>query len=163
MNDFNNAVTTANTFDSQVANDAGPYGTGYVGLVELSVRQFFGAVEITISKTSSGRSTPGNFQSEGRRTAMDHENFLRNQVSWSTLGYGELSRNLSRRLGGRALAEFARSHRAMPQLAPGSSCDLSNSTSDSASRICLPITQMCTAGCAPQTSVKVLSVICARI
>ena len=41
-------------FDAQVKQDAGVISSDYVGLVELSIRQAFGAIEFTVSKNESG-------------------------------------------------------------------------------------------------------------
>lgn len=41
-------------FDARVKQDANSISAGYVGLVELSIRQAFGAIEITVSKNDVG-------------------------------------------------------------------------------------------------------------
>ena len=41
-------------FDTQVKQDASTISSGYVGLVELSIRQAFGATEFTVSKNDIG-------------------------------------------------------------------------------------------------------------
>ncbi|CCM03143.1 uncharacterized protein FIBRA_05265 [Fibroporia radiculosa] len=55
LGDYNNALARANAFDAQVSADANKISSTYAGLVALSVRQVFGAIEITVSKTSSGQ------------------------------------------------------------------------------------------------------------
>ncbi|KAL0573007.1 hypothetical protein V5O48_008953 [Marasmius crinis-equi] len=54
VNDFNSALSRAKTFDAKVQSDAGKISNDYVGIVELSVRQAFGATEITIVKNADG-------------------------------------------------------------------------------------------------------------
>jgi len=54
LDDYSNATTRANAFDTQVNSDASKISANYSGLVQLSVRQAFGAIESTISKDSAG-------------------------------------------------------------------------------------------------------------
>lgn len=54
LGDYDNALTRATAFDAQVSADASSISSNYAGLVALSVRQGFGAIEITVSKDSSG-------------------------------------------------------------------------------------------------------------
>ncbi|KZP06336.1 DUF1793-domain-containing protein [Athelia psychrophila] len=54
INGYSTALSTANTFDAQVVSDATKISADYASLVELSIRQAIGAIEITISKTSAG-------------------------------------------------------------------------------------------------------------
>jgi hypothetical protein len=51
LTDFPTALSRANTFDTQVNNDASNITPDYAGLVALSIRQAFGATEVTVSKT----------------------------------------------------------------------------------------------------------------
>ena len=44
----------AQSFDAQVQADADKISSDYAGLVALSIRQTFGATEITLSKNSGG-------------------------------------------------------------------------------------------------------------
>ena len=41
-------------FDAQVKRDASAISSNYVGLVELSIRQAFGAIEFTVSRNNNG-------------------------------------------------------------------------------------------------------------
>ncbi|EGO02196.1 hypothetical protein SERLA73DRAFT_104578 [Serpula lacrymans var. lacrymans S7.3] len=52
--DYTAALGRAQAFDSQLQSDASAISTDYAGLVAMSVRQAFGATEITISKNSDG-------------------------------------------------------------------------------------------------------------
>ena len=54
INNYSTALSTAKTFDAKVVSDATKISSTYASLVELSIRQAIGAIEITISKTSSG-------------------------------------------------------------------------------------------------------------
>ncbi|KAF7966198.1 hypothetical protein HWV62_39706 [Athelia sp. TMB] len=54
INNHSTALSTAKTFDAKVVSDATKISSTYASLVELSIRQAIGAIEITISKTSSG-------------------------------------------------------------------------------------------------------------
>lgn len=54
LDDLGNALTRANTFDSKVQSDASAISSDYASLVALSVRQAFGATEITASRNSDG-------------------------------------------------------------------------------------------------------------
>ncbi|KAF5388226.1 hypothetical protein D9615_000517 [Tricholomella constricta] len=54
LGDFNNALATATSFDTKVNADASKISADYAGVVELSVRQALGAIEITIVKNSDG-------------------------------------------------------------------------------------------------------------
>ncbi|PIL29028.1 hypothetical protein GSI_09076 [Ganoderma sinense ZZ0214-1] len=54
LGDYNNAVTRANQFDNAVSNDANRVSSDYASLVALSVRQTFGAIEITVPQHSDG-------------------------------------------------------------------------------------------------------------
>ncbi|KAL0949421.1 hypothetical protein HGRIS_009482 [Hohenbuehelia grisea] len=53
-NDFANALSRANAFDTKVQNDASKISADYAAIVALSIRQALGATEITISKNSDG-------------------------------------------------------------------------------------------------------------
>ncbi|OBZ70311.1 hypothetical protein A0H81_09943 [Grifola frondosa] len=52
--DFNGAKARADAFDAQVNADASQISSDYASVVALSVRQGFGAIEITTSKESNG-------------------------------------------------------------------------------------------------------------
>ncbi|KAH9899948.1 DUF1793-domain-containing protein [Cubamyces lactineus] len=54
LNDYENALARAKAFDAQVNQDAAKVSTDYAAIVALSIRQTFGATEITVSKTGSG-------------------------------------------------------------------------------------------------------------
>ncbi|KAF9076791.1 DUF1793-domain-containing protein [Rhodocollybia butyracea] len=54
LGDYSGALSRAKTFDAQVNSDASAISTKYAGIVELSVRQVAGAIEITISKEANG-------------------------------------------------------------------------------------------------------------
>ncbi|KII95062.1 hypothetical protein PLICRDRAFT_48031 [Plicaturopsis crispa FD-325 SS-3] len=54
LGDWQNALSTANAFDKKVNGDASAISNNYASIVALSLRQVFGAIEITISKESSG-------------------------------------------------------------------------------------------------------------
>lgn len=54
MGDFQNATTSANSFDSKVNSDASKISSDYASIVELSIRQVLGATEITVSKNADG-------------------------------------------------------------------------------------------------------------
>jgi len=51
---YPDALERAKAFDSQVKRDASAISSSYVGLVELSIRQAFGAIEFTVSKNDHG-------------------------------------------------------------------------------------------------------------
>ncbi|OCH92918.1 DUF1793-domain-containing protein [Obba rivulosa] len=55
LHDFPNALARANAFDAQVDADASKISANYSALVALSIRQGFGAIEITLSKDASGQ------------------------------------------------------------------------------------------------------------
>ncbi|KAI0327103.1 DUF1793-domain-containing protein [Cubamyces sp. BRFM 1775] len=54
LHDYANALVRANAFDAKVNSDATRISSDYASVVALSVRQGFGATEITVSRTSSG-------------------------------------------------------------------------------------------------------------
>ncbi|EIM81332.1 DUF1793-domain-containing protein [Stereum hirsutum FP-91666 SS1] len=54
ISDYTGALSRAQAFDSQVSSDASTISTEYAGVVAASIRQAFGATEITISKNSDG-------------------------------------------------------------------------------------------------------------
>ncbi|KAK7060516.1 hypothetical protein VNI00_001281 [Paramarasmius palmivorus] len=54
LGDFTNALTRANAFDSKLSTDANKISADYASIAALSVRQAFGATEVTISKNSDG-------------------------------------------------------------------------------------------------------------
>lgn len=55
LGDFSAALSRAKTFDAQVQKDASAISADYASIVALSIRQGFGATEITVSKDSSGK------------------------------------------------------------------------------------------------------------
>ncbi|VDC02380.1 unnamed protein product [Peniophora sp. CBMAI 1063] len=57
ISDYSAAVTRAAAFDSKIQTDASKISTQYAGIVAASLRQAFGATEITVAKTSSGYDT----------------------------------------------------------------------------------------------------------
>jgi hypothetical protein len=54
MTDYSTALSTANALDSKVQTDASKISSDYAGLVAISIRQAFGATEVTAGKTSGG-------------------------------------------------------------------------------------------------------------
>ncbi len=54
MNDFSTALTTANTFDAKANSDASAISSDYASIVSLSIRQAFGATEVTVGKNGDG-------------------------------------------------------------------------------------------------------------
>ncbi|KAF9019248.1 DUF1793-domain-containing protein [Hymenopellis radicata] len=54
LSDYGDALNRASTLDSQVENDASAISADYAGLVALSIRQAFGATEITLPKSTDG-------------------------------------------------------------------------------------------------------------
>lgn len=44
----------AQEFDKQIESDASAISSNYAGIVKISIRQAFGAMELTISKTNDG-------------------------------------------------------------------------------------------------------------
>ncbi|KAG2042315.1 hypothetical protein BDR03DRAFT_1006723 [Suillus americanus] len=55
IGDYSTALGRAQAFDQKVQNDALAISSNYAGVVALSVRQAFGALELTLSKNSDGR------------------------------------------------------------------------------------------------------------
>lgn len=51
---YQDALSQATGFDSQVENDASAISEDYAGIVALSIRQAMGSMEVTISKTNDG-------------------------------------------------------------------------------------------------------------
>ncbi|EIM85296.1 DUF1793-domain-containing protein [Stereum hirsutum FP-91666 SS1] len=51
---FPTALSTAQSFDSQISSDAGAISAEYEGIVAISLRQVFAGVELTISKEQGG-------------------------------------------------------------------------------------------------------------
>ncbi|KAI0375561.1 DUF1793-domain-containing protein [Pilatotrama ljubarskyi] len=60
LNDYENALARAKAFDTQVNQDASKVSDDYASIVAISIRQAFGASELTVSKTSSELSTGSN-------------------------------------------------------------------------------------------------------
>ncbi|KAI0650358.1 DUF1793-domain-containing protein [Trametes meyenii] len=54
LKDYSNALERAKLFDAQVQSDASKVSDDYAALVAISVRQVFGATELTLSRTGSG-------------------------------------------------------------------------------------------------------------
>ncbi|KAH9853554.1 DUF1793-domain-containing protein [Lenzites betulinus] len=54
LNDYANALVRAKAFDAQVNADATEISSDYASIAALSIRQGFGAIEITVSRTASG-------------------------------------------------------------------------------------------------------------
>ncbi|KAJ7503731.1 hypothetical protein B0H11DRAFT_2170697 [Mycena galericulata] len=54
LNDYSDALATANKLDAKVESDANKISPDYYGIVALSIRQSLGANELTISKTAFG-------------------------------------------------------------------------------------------------------------
>ena len=54
ISDYSAAVTRASTFDAKVQSDASKISSDYAGIVAASLRQAFGATELTVSKNSNG-------------------------------------------------------------------------------------------------------------
>ncbi|CAL1700859.1 unnamed protein product [Somion occarium] len=54
LGSYNDALTRAKAFDDKVNNDASAISSDYASIVALSIRQAFGATEITVSKGSNG-------------------------------------------------------------------------------------------------------------
>lgn len=54
LGDYSNALSRAKTFDAKVQGDASKISADYASLVALSVRQAFGATEITASRNGDG-------------------------------------------------------------------------------------------------------------
>ncbi|CAE6479297.1 unnamed protein product [Rhizoctonia solani] len=52
--EYQHSLTAASALDTKIFNDATPIHADYTSIVQLSTRQAFAAVEITLSKTSSG-------------------------------------------------------------------------------------------------------------
>lgn len=50
IDDYSDALNRSQAFDSRVSSDASAISTDYAGIVAASIRQAFGATEITISK-----------------------------------------------------------------------------------------------------------------
>lgn len=54
IGDYSTALGRAQAFDQKVQSDASAISSNYAGVVALSVRQAFGALELTLSKNSNG-------------------------------------------------------------------------------------------------------------
>lgn len=54
MEDYSGALQRANQFDIQIKNDASKISNDYAALVQASIRQTMGSMEITISKNIDG-------------------------------------------------------------------------------------------------------------
>ncbi|KAJ8587203.1 DUF1793-domain-containing protein [Rhizopogon salebrosus TDB-379] len=54
IGDYSTALSRAQVFDEKVSSDASAISSNYAGIVALSIRQAFGALELTLSKNSDG-------------------------------------------------------------------------------------------------------------
>ena len=54
ISDYSAALGRANAFDSKLNSDASRISSDYAGIVALSVRQTFGATELTVSRGADG-------------------------------------------------------------------------------------------------------------
>jgi hypothetical protein len=54
LSDYSSALSRAQAFDNKVLTDASKISADYASVASLSVRQAFGATELTISKKSDG-------------------------------------------------------------------------------------------------------------
>ncbi|KAN0093261.1 protein of unknown function (DUF1793) domain containing protein [Tylopilus felleus] len=54
IEDYPDALLRAQVFDQKVERDASAISSNYAGVVQLSIRQAFGAMELTISKNADG-------------------------------------------------------------------------------------------------------------
>jgi hypothetical protein len=54
IGDYSTALSRAQVFDEMVSSDASAISSNYAGIVALSIRQAFGALELTLSKNSDG-------------------------------------------------------------------------------------------------------------
>ncbi|VDB85451.1 unnamed protein product [Peniophora sp. CBMAI 1063] len=54
LGDYSSAVSSANMFDAKVLSDASAISEDYAGIVALSMRQVFGATELTVAKNDDG-------------------------------------------------------------------------------------------------------------
>lgn len=54
LGDYSNALSRANSFDAKLNSDSSAISSDYAAITALSVRQAFGATEISISKNSDG-------------------------------------------------------------------------------------------------------------
>ena len=52
LKDYNDALDRAIAYDNSIAEDAGNISSDYASLVALSIRQTFGAIEITVPQQS---------------------------------------------------------------------------------------------------------------
>lgn len=57
MGDYSNALVRAKAFDAKVNADATKISADYASIVALSIRQGFGAIKTTVSRTSGGFNT----------------------------------------------------------------------------------------------------------
>ena len=54
LSSYSDALATAQAFDAKLQSDASAVSDAYAAICALSVRQAFGAVELTISKNEDG-------------------------------------------------------------------------------------------------------------
>lgn len=59
LRDYAAALTSATNFDSKIQTDAGKISPDYSAIVDLSVRQAFAAMEITVAKNADGTFNTG--------------------------------------------------------------------------------------------------------
>jgi hypothetical protein len=57
LSDYSGSLQRAKAFDSKIQSDASAVSLDYAGLVSLSVRQAFGAIEITVSSNGNSYNT----------------------------------------------------------------------------------------------------------
>lgn len=54
LSDYDDALKSAKDLDSQIITDASAISADYAAVVSLSIRQAFGATEITLPRTTDG-------------------------------------------------------------------------------------------------------------
>ncbi|KAH7106819.1 DUF1793-domain-containing protein [Auriculariales sp. MPI-PUGE-AT-0066] len=59
MDDFEEVSKLADDFDNKVKDEAGKHGDDYVGIVELSMRQAFAGMELSVSRNADGSLNKG--------------------------------------------------------------------------------------------------------
>ncbi|EJF56480.1 hypothetical protein DICSQDRAFT_93645 [Dichomitus squalens LYAD-421 SS1] len=72
LKDYNNAVARADAFDAQINNDARNISSDYASLVALSIRQTFGAIEITVGKKMDGTLDTSNILTFTKQISSDN-------------------------------------------------------------------------------------------
>lgn len=69
--EYTRAVSAGATFDAKVKNDGTAISANYAGILALSARQVMGAIEITISKSSSGAYNTGDIYAFMKEISSD--------------------------------------------------------------------------------------------